>query len=97
MDGARFLKIACSGVFWSNVAGVAYQAICRYTIGYLEIDNYHSDLSEKKGLPLSAAICVLMARAMIRLYDLHLNVNRGMDPAYHGEITTPSRCGRMDL
>ena len=40
--------------------------------------------------------CVLAARAFNRVYDLKLTVRGEMDLAYHGEITTPSQCGRMD-
>jgi UTP-glucose-1-phosphate uridylyltransferase len=39
---------------------------------------------------------VLAARAFNRLYDLRLTVRGEMELAYQGEITTPSRCGRMD-
>eukprot|EP00965_Chrysotila_dentata_P013451 445789-Pleurochrysis_carterae.AAC.1 len=31
-----------------------------------------------------------------RRYDLKLSARGEMDLAYHGEITTPSQCGRMD-
>ena len=50
----------------------------------------------KKGLSSSAAICVLAARAFNRVYDLKMTVRGEMELAYQGEITTPSRCGRMD-
>jgi UTP-glucose-1-phosphate uridylyltransferase len=50
----------------------------------------------KKGLSSSAAICVLVARAFNHIYDLKLTVRGEMELAYMGEITTPSRCGRMD-
>jgi UTP-glucose-1-phosphate uridylyltransferase len=50
----------------------------------------------KKGLSSSAAICVLTARAFNHIYDLKLTVRGEMELAYMGEITTPSRCGRMD-
>ena len=55
-----------------------------------------TDLPIKKGLSSSAAICVLTARAFNRVYDLKLTVRGEMELAYQGEITTPSRCGRMD-
>jgi len=50
----------------------------------------------KKGLSSSAAICVLTARAFNRIYDLKMTIRGEMELAYQGEITTPSRCGRMD-
>ena len=60
------------------------------------IHNDYTDLPIKKGLSSSAAICVLAARAFNRVYDLKLTVRGEMELAYQGEITTPSRCGRMD-
>jgi UTP-glucose-1-phosphate uridylyltransferase len=62
----------------------------------LMINNYRTDLPLKKGLSSSAAICVLAARAFNRVYDLKLTIRGEMELAYQGEITTPSRCGRMD-
>jgi UTP-glucose-1-phosphate uridylyltransferase/mevalonate kinase len=90
------LEEAQQGGFWSYVAGVAYQALTHYHVRGMVIDNYKTDLPIKKGLSSSAAICVLAARAFNRLYDLHLTVRGEMELAYQGEITTPSRCGRMD-
>jgi galactokinase len=62
----------------------------------LVIRNYKTDLPVKKGLSSSAAICVLTARAFNRIYDLKMTTRGEMEMAYQGEITTPSRCGRMD-
>jgi UTP-glucose-1-phosphate uridylyltransferase/mevalonate kinase len=62
----------------------------------LVINNYKTDLPIKKGLSSSAAICVLTARAFNRVYDLKMTIRGEMELAYQGEITTPSRCGRMD-
>jgi UTP-glucose-1-phosphate uridylyltransferase/mevalonate kinase len=87
---------AQGGGFWSYVAGVAYQALTNYHVRGLVINNYQTDLPIKKGLSSSAAICVLAARAFNRLYDLKLTIRGEMELAYQGEITTPSRCGRMD-
>ncbi|MGA2545225.1 MAG: sugar phosphate nucleotidyltransferase [Rectinemataceae bacterium] len=96
MDGPRLLALAQEGGFWAYAAGVAYQALTHYHVGGIEIDNYSSDLPVKKGLSSSAATCVLVARAFNKVYDLKLTVRGEMDLAYRGEITTPSRCGRMD-
>ena len=96
MEGRRLLALAKEGGFWSYAAGVAYQALVNYHVGGVEIDNYGSDLPIKKGLSSSAATCVLVARAFNKAYDLKLTVRGEMDLAYRGEITTPSRCGRMD-
>ena len=106
-DGARqefelpmrpdaLLEEARKGGFFSYVAGVAYQVLTHNTVKGLVIDNYATDLPVKKGLSSSAAVCVLTARAFNVAYDLKMTVRGEMDYAYRGEITTPSRCGRMD-
>lgn len=96
MKAERLLEEAQKGEFWSYVAGVAYQALIHYHVRGLVVDNYMTDLPIKKGLSSSAAVCVLTARAFNRLYDLKLTTRGEMELAYLGEITTPSRCGRMD-
>ena len=90
------LEEARRGGFFSYVAGVAYQVLTHNTVKGLVIDNYSTDLPVKKGLSSSAAVCVLTARAFNLVYDLKMTVRGEMDYAYRGEITTPSRCGRMD-
>ena len=96
MEPSVLLEEAQKGGFWSYVAGVAYQVLTNYHVRGLVIDNYKTDLPIKKGLSSSAAISVLAARAFNRVYDLKLTVRGEMELAYAGEITTPSRCGRMD-
>lgn len=96
MEPKALLEEAQRGGFWSYVAGVAYQFLTHYHVRGLVIDNYKTDLPVKKGLSSSAAICVLAARAFNRIYDLKLTIRGEMEMAYQGEITTPSRCGRMD-
>ncbi len=96
MEPNALLEEAQQGGFWSYIAGVAYQVLTNYHVRGLVIDNYQTDLPVKKGLSSSAAICVLTARAFNRVYDLKLTVRGEMELAYMGEITTPSRCGRMD-
>ena len=96
MDGNSLLAEAEKGSFFSYVAGVAYQFLTHHNVGGLVIDNYLTDLPIQKGLASSAAICVLVARAFNRLYDLKMTIRDEMEFAYQGEITTPSRCGRMD-
>jgi UTP-glucose-1-phosphate uridylyltransferase/mevalonate kinase len=96
MEPSTLLEEAQKGGFWSYVAGVAYQVLTHHQVRGLIIDNYKTDLPIKKGLSSSAAICVLTARAFNRVYDLKLTVRGEMELAYNGEITTPSRCGRMD-
>lgn len=96
MDKQALLEEAEKGGFFSYAAGVAYQVLTHYRVRGLVIDNYLTDLPIKKGLSSSAAICVLVARAFNRIYDLKMTVRGEMEFAYLGEITTPSRCGRMD-
>lgn len=96
MEAKALLEEAGKGTFWSYAAGVAYQVITNYRVRGLVIDNFQVDLPIKKGLSSSAAICVLTARAFNRVYDLKMTVRGEMELAYQGEITTPSRCGRMD-
>lgn len=96
MEPRPLLEAAQGGGFWSYAAGVAYQILTHYHVRGLVINNYLTDLPMKKGLSSSAAICVLTARAFNRIYDLKMTVRGEMELAYQGEITTPSRCGRMD-
>jgi UTP-glucose-1-phosphate uridylyltransferase/mevalonate kinase len=96
MEPKALLEEAQRGGFWSYIAGVAYQILTHYHVRGLVIDNYKTDLPMKKGLSSSAAICVLAARAFNRIYDLKMTTRGEMELAYQGEITTPSRCGRMD-
>lgn len=96
MKQQTLLTEAEKGHFFSYAAGVAYQFLTHYQVCGLEIDNYLTDLPIRKGLASSAALCVLVARAFNHLYDLKMTIRDEMEFAYLGEITTPSRCGRMD-
>jgi len=96
MEPKALLDEAQKGGFWSYIAGVAYQVLTNYHVRGLVIDNYKTDLPIKKGLSSSAAISVLTARAFNHVYDLKMTIRGEMELAYQGEITTPSRCGRMD-
>ena len=96
MKASALLEEAQRGGYWSYIAGVAYQVLTHNQVRGMIVDNYKTDLPIKKGLSSSAAICVLTARAFNRVYDLKLTIRGEMELAYQGEITTPSRCGRMD-
>ncbi len=96
MERAALQREAEAGGFFSYAAGVAYQVLTHYRVRGLEIDNYQTTLPVKKGLSSSAAICVLVARAFNRVYDLKMTTRGEMEYAYLGEVSTPSRCGRMD-
>ncbi|MDM7914576.1 MAG: GHMP kinase [Candidatus Eisenbacteria bacterium] len=98
MEADALLAAARGNGFFRYVAGVAYRILERApaAAGGLRLDNDATDLPVGKGLSSSAAICVLTARAFNVLYDLGLTLAEEMEIAYEGEITTPSRCGRMD-
>ena len=96
LNSQVLLAEARQGEFFSYVAGVAYQCVTSYAVSGLEINNYLTTLPIKKGLSSSAAICVLVARAFNRLYNLNLKIREEMELAYLGERNTPSHCGRMD-
>ncbi len=96
MDMEALRAEAEKGEFFSYACGVAYHIATHYHVRGLSIDNYATDLPIKKGLSSSAAICVLVARAFNRVYDLKMTIRGEMEYAYQGEILTPSRCGRMD-
>jgi galactokinase len=70
--------------------------IGRYGIQGLELRIVDTDLPVQKGLSSSAATCVLVARALGRLYDLDLTPRQEMELAYAGERRTGSQCGLMD-
>lgn len=96
MNLEKLQKIAEEGGFFSYVAGVAFVIKEQYNVGGLEITITDETIPTKKGLSSSAAICVLVARAFNKIYNLHLNTLGEMNMAYQGEIETPSRCGRLD-
>lgn len=96
MDTDKLLEVAYEGGFFSYVAGVASYVNENYHVEGLRITITKMDLPIKSGLSSSAAICVLVARAFNRMYNLHLNTMGEMRVAYNGEQRTPSRCGRLD-
>jgi galactokinase len=92
MQTTVLLQIASEGGFWSYACGVAVEVLTYYQIDTgIVIDNYRTDLPVRKGLSSSAALCVLVARAFNRLFDLKWTTAGEMDIAYRGEINTPSR------
>ena len=88
--------VAKSGSFFSYCAGVASYMLEWYQVGGVKITLKRMTLPMKSGLSSSAAICVLVARAFNKLYNLNLNTMGEMNIAYLGELRTSSRCGRLD-
>ena len=99
LEEDELLKIAKEGGLFSYVAGVAHEIISSYQNHKEEgllIENYRTDLPLKKGLSSSASVCVLTAKAFNEMFDLKMTTRRIMEVAYLGEITTFSRCGKLD-
>jgi len=82
--------------FFRYCAGVAHVVMSQYDVGGLELRINRMDLPLKKGVSSSAAVCVLVASAFDRAYDLGLFPHEIMELAYRGERLTGSQCGRMD-
>jgi len=96
LDPASLARIASSGVFDSYAAGTASEVLRRFPGIGLKLDVHGRSIPLGKGLSSSAAICVLTARAFNLIHDLQLSIRDEMELAYRGELTTGSRCGRMD-
>ena len=96
MDLKELRDTAEKGEFFSYVAGVASYIKEHYKVQGIRIHIDEMTLPMKRGLSSSAAVCVLVARAFNRLYDLHMNTIGEMQAAYRGEQRTPSKCGRLD-
>ena len=83
--------------FFRHCAGVASQMMQQPGVtGGIELRIERMDLPLKKGVSSSAAVCVLVASAFDRVYELGLFPHELMDLAYLGERLTGSQCGRMD-
>lgn len=95
MTANELYREAKKGGFFSYAAGVAYYLLKERGVAGMVIHN-RMDLPIKRGLSSSAAISVLTARALNRLYDLKLTKREEMEYAYLGETLTGSECGRMD-
>ncbi len=96
MFAQKLKEIARDGKWFSYVAGVASYIHENYQVGGLQIRLTKRTLPIKRGLSSSAAVCVLVAKAFNRMYDLRLSTKGEMQAAYFGEQRTPSRCGRLD-
>ncbi|GFR46963.1 hypothetical protein Agub_g8615 [Astrephomene gubernaculifera] len=97
LEPAALLAVARAGGFLSYVAGTCYRLLVSHEVpGGLQLDNHTTTLHMSKGLSSSAAICVMVARAFNRVFDLRLTTRGEMELAYLGEVATPSKCGRMD-
>ena len=96
MNVADLRKDAEDGGYFSYMAGTASYMKEHYHVGGVKITLDWMNLPMKRGLSSSAAICVLVAKAFNKLYQLNLSTLGIMQAAYRGEQRTPSRCGRLD-
>ena len=79
MDARALLAEAKAGGFWSYAAGTAYKISTDARVGGVEVDNYRTTLPMGKGLSSSAAMCVLVARAFSRLYEIKMTLRGEME------------------
>lgn len=86
---------ARGGGFFAYAAGVAAEVAVGHGARGLRL-HIEADLPVKKGLSSSAAVSVMVARALGRAHDLRLSVRDEIELAYRGERRTGSACGRMD-
>jgi galactokinase len=96
LDEPELALAARAGGFFSYAAGSALEMVLRFGVGGMRLICHEMTLPLRKGLSSSAAICVLVVRALARLYGVALDTREEMEIAYRGEVRTPSRCGRMD-
>jgi len=89
-------KTTASDSYFAYAAGVASYLCENYHVSGIKITIKKMTLPVKSGLSSSAAICVLVARAFNKVYDLKLNTMGEMIVAFKGEQRTKSRCGRLD-
>ncbi|MFP4105209.1 MAG: mevalonate kinase [Phycisphaerae bacterium] len=83
--------------FFRYCAGVAHQMMEHPGVtGGIHLRIRDMDLPLRKGVSSSAAVCILVARAFEKVYDLGMFPHELMEAAYRGERLTGSQCGRMD-
>lgn len=86
--------------YFGYVLGAAAVFVAKYPAppqSSVHIDNYRTTIPLKKGLSSSAAVCVLVVRALSALLlGRRLSGLEEAELAYQGERLTPSQCGRLD-
>ena len=103
-DAAALGVEAGKSSFFSYVYGVAAHLMSLPVVAAavissqrgIFINNHTTTLPMKKGLSSSAAICTVVVQAFSKHYGLRLSRDEVMDCAFHGEILTGAKCGRMD-
>lgn len=82
--------------FFEYVVASAKVMQSKYKVSGVKIICDKMTLPMKKGLASSAAICVAVIRVYNLLFDLKLSVEKEMELAYEAEISTGSKCGKLD-
>ena len=97
-DGQTLMEAARDrDEFFRYCAGVARRMLDHPGVrGGLDLHIASMDLPLRKGVSSSAAVCILVAQAFNRIYQLGLFPHELMEVAYEGEKLTGSQCGRMD-
>lgn len=90
------LAVAQGSGIWRYAAGVAHVLYEKYGVQGVDVRITECTLPAGKGFSSSAAVCVLVARAFNRLFNLRLSVDEEMEVACAGERITGSMCGRLD-
>lgn len=96
LDNNELYKEISKNGFFSYALATTLYISKRYNINGIEINCYKVTLPIKKGLASSASICMLVARAFNKLYNLNLSIEEEMEIAYEGELLANSKCGKMD-
>lgn len=105
LNADQLAQQASEGLYFSYICGIAswmvslpkMQGVSGDSKGKgIKICNHTQTLPMQKGLSSSAAICTLVAQSFSAHYNLDLTRDEIMDCAFHGELMTGSKCGRMD-
>lgn len=82
--------------FFEYVVASAKVMQLKYKVSGVRIICDKMTLPMKKGLASSAAICVAVIRVYNLMFGLNLSVETEMKLAYEAEISTGSKCGKLD-
>lgn len=82
--------------FYSYICGTALYMKKKYKVKGIKVIIDKNDLPIKKGLSSSAAICILIAKAFDKIYNLHMKKDEQIEAAYQGEHLALSKCGKLD-
>ena len=96
LSTASIEKAIIDNPIFAYVLSTCSSMINRFGVGGIDIKIISNTLPVKKGLSSSAAICILVARAFNRVYELNMPVEEEVEIAYISERNINSMCGKMD-